>query len=41
MEICGHALQPAGIILLVIGAGGVFKQVAGGVPAVGPALGEA
>lgn len=27
MEICGHALQPAGIILLVIGAGGVFKQV--------------
>jgi Gnt-I system low-affinity gluconate transporter len=25
MEICGHALQPAGIILLVIGAGGVFK----------------
>jgi H+/gluconate symporter-like permease len=22
MEICGHALQPAGIILLVIGAGG-------------------
>ncbi len=26
MEICGHALQPAGIILLVI-AGGVFKQV--------------
>ncbi|BDH44238.1 gluconate transporter [Salmonella enterica subsp. enterica serovar Choleraesuis] len=27
MEICGQALQPAGIILLVIGAGGVFKQV--------------
>ena len=27
MEICGAALQPAGIILLVIGAGGVFKQV--------------
>ena len=38
MEICGHALQPAGIILLVIGAGGVFKQV---LVDSGPALGEA
>ncbi|MCG6200776.1 gluconate transporter [Psychromonas antarctica] len=27
MEICGNALQPAGIIILVTGAGGVFKQV--------------
>ena len=27
MEICGSALQPAGIIILVTGAGGVFKQV--------------
>ncbi|VFP79482.1 gluconate transporter [Candidatus Erwinia haradaeae] len=27
VEICSAALQPAGIILLVIGAGGVFKQV--------------
>jgi Gnt-I system low-affinity gluconate transporter len=27
MEICSAALQPAGTILLVIGAGGVFKQV--------------
>ena len=27
MEICSHALQPAGIIILVTGAGGVFKQV--------------
>lgn len=27
MEICGTALQPAGIIILVTGAGGVFKQV--------------
>ncbi len=40
MEICGHALQPAGIILLVIGAGGVFKQVLVN-SGVGPALGEA
>ncbi|MBN0787950.1 permease DsdX, partial [Pseudomonas aeruginosa] len=40
MEICGHALQPAGIILLVIGAGGVFKQVLVD-SGVGPALGEA
>ncbi|XPE60683.1 hypothetical protein ACNKHT_22495 [Shigella flexneri] len=39
MEICGHALQPA-IILLVIGAGGVFKQVLVD-SGVGPALGEA
>ncbi len=29
MEICGHALQPAGIILLVIGAGGVFETGTG------------
>ena len=35
-----HALQPAGIILLVIGAGGVFKQVLVD-SGVGPALGEA
>ena len=27
LEICSAALQPAGIILLVTGAGGVFKQV--------------
>jgi Gnt-I system low-affinity gluconate transporter len=27
LEICAAALQPAGIILLVTGAGGVFKQV--------------
>ncbi|MGL6122968.1 MAG: gluconate transporter, partial [Shewanella sp.] len=27
MEICSSALQPAGIIILVTGAGGVFKQV--------------
>ncbi len=27
MEICGSALQPAGVIILVTGAGGVFKQV--------------
>jgi Gnt-I system low-affinity gluconate transporter len=27
LEICASALQPAGIILLVTGAGGVFKQV--------------
>ncbi len=40
MEICGAALQPAGIILLVIGAGGVFKQVLVD-SGVGPALGEA
>ena len=40
MAICGAALQPAGIILLVIGAGGVFKQVLVD-SGVGPALGEA
>jgi len=40
MEICGAALQPAGIILLVIGAGGVFKQVLVD-SGVGPALGNA
>ncbi|WP_068715733.1 gluconate transporter [Vibrio tritonius] len=27
MDICGSALQPAGVIILVTGAGGVFKQV--------------
>ncbi|SQA98954.1 Gnt-I system [Cedecea neteri] len=40
MAVCGQALQPAGIILLVIGAGGVFKQVLVD-SGVGPALGEA
>ncbi len=40
MQICGAALQPAGIILLVIGAGGVFKQVLVD-SGVGPALGNA
>ncbi|WP_034947448.1 gluconate transporter [Erwinia oleae] len=40
MAICGSALQPAGIILLVIGAGGVFKQVLVD-SGVGPALGNA
>ncbi|AXF78588.1 gluconate transporter [Erwinia tracheiphila] len=40
MKICGSALQPAGIILLVIGAGGVFKQVLVD-SGVGPALGNA
>jgi len=40
MEICGSALQPAGIILLVIGAGGVFKQVLVD-SGVGQALGNA
>lgn len=39
MTICGEALQPAGIILLVIGAGGVFKQVLVD-SGVGPALGH-
>ena len=39
MAICGEALQPAGIILLVIGAGGVFKQVLVD-SGVGPALGH-
>ncbi|MEW5291055.1 gluconate transporter [Erwinia papayae] len=40
MKICGSALQPAGIILWVIGAGGVFKQVLVD-SGVGPALGNA
>lgn len=40
MQICGSALQPAGIILLVIGAGGVFKQMLVD-SGVGPALGNA
>jgi Gnt-I system low-affinity gluconate transporter len=40
MSICNAALQPAGIILLVTGAGGVFKQVLVD-SGVGPALGNA
>ncbi|OWY40716.1 gluconate transporter [Xenophilus sp. AP218F] len=40
MEVCGAAIQPAGIILLVTGAGGVFKQVLVD-SGVGPALGNA
>ncbi|MGL4605620.1 MAG: gluconate transporter [Iodobacter sp.] len=40
MEVCSAALQPAGIILLVTGAGGVFKQVLVD-SGVGPALGNA
>ncbi|WP_288843766.1 gluconate:H+ symporter, partial [uncultured Deefgea sp.] len=40
MEVCSAALQPAGIILLVTGAGGVFKQVLVD-SGVGPALGDA
>lgn len=40
MAICGQALQPAGIILLVIGAGGVFKEVLVD-SGVGEALGNA
>jgi Gnt-I system low-affinity gluconate transporter len=40
MAICSAALQPAGIILLVTGAGGVFKQVLVD-SGVGPALGNA
>ena len=40
MQVCGSALQPAGIILLVIGAGGVFKQVLVD-SGVGPVLGNA
>ncbi|MEB5974763.1 gluconate transporter [Pantoea dispersa] len=40
MQVCGSALQPAGIILLVIGAGGVFKQVLVD-SGVGPVLGHA
>ncbi|MBD2795969.1 gluconate transporter [Xenorhabdus sp. 18] len=40
MDICSEAIQPAGIILLVTGAGGVFKQVLVD-SGVGPALGNA
>ena len=40
MQVCGSALQPAGIILLVSGAGGVFKQVLVD-SGVGPVLGHA
>ncbi|CAM3660976.1 gluconate transporter [Xenorhabdus thuongxuanensis] len=40
MEICSAAIQPAGIILLVTGAGGVFKQVLVD-SGVGSALGNA
>ncbi len=40
MQVCGKALQPAGIILLVIGAGGVFNQVLMD-SGVGPVLGHA
>ncbi|PHM36729.1 gluconate transporter [Xenorhabdus innexi] len=40
MDVCSSALQPAGIILLVTGAGGVFKQVLVD-SGVGPALGNA
>ncbi|MER2473911.1 gluconate transporter [Photorhabdus laumondii] len=40
MDICSSAIQPAGIILLVTGAGGVFKQVLVD-SGVGPALGNA
>ncbi|WP_028452327.1 gluconate transporter [Chitinilyticum aquatile] len=40
MNVCSAALQPAGIILLVTGAGGVFKQVLVD-SGVGPALGNA
>ncbi len=40
MEICGHARSWRGLFLLVIGAGGVFKQVLVD-SGVGPALGEA
>ncbi|MDR0218207.1 MAG: gluconate transporter [Enterobacteriaceae bacterium] len=39
MEVCSAAIQPAGIILLVTGAGGVFKQVLVD-SGVGPALGN-
>ncbi|MGY0150724.1 gluconate transporter [Edwardsiella tarda] len=39
MDICSAAIQPAGIILLVTGAGGVFKQVLVD-SSVGPALGN-
>lgn len=40
MSVCSAAIQPAGIILLVTGAGGVFKQVLVD-SGVGPALGNA
>ncbi|WP_047679269.1 MULTISPECIES: gluconate transporter [Xenorhabdus] len=40
MDVCSAAIQPAGIILLVTGAGGVFKQVLID-SGVGPALGSA
>ncbi|EQB98593.1 low affinity gluconate transporter [Photorhabdus temperata subsp. temperata M1021] len=40
MDICSSAIQPAGIILLVTGGGGVFKQVLVD-SGVGPALGNA
>lgn len=40
MDICSAAIQPAGIILLVTGAGGVFKQILVD-SKVGPALGDA
>ncbi|TBL75197.1 gluconate transporter [Obesumbacterium proteus] len=39
MEVCSAAIQPAGIILLVTGAGGVFKQILVD-SGVGPALGN-
>lgn len=39
MEICSAAIQPAGIILLVTGAGGVFKQILID-SGVGPSLGN-
>ncbi|MDX7986960.1 gluconate transporter [Xenorhabdus sp. 12] len=39
MDVCSAAIQPAGIILLVTGAGGVFKQVLID-SGVGPALGN-
>lgn len=40
MEICSAAIQPAGIILLITGAGGVFKQILVN-SGVGPVLGNA
>lgn len=40
MSICSAAIQPAGIILLMTGAGGVFKQILVD-SGVGPALGDA
>ncbi|WP_252018962.1 hypothetical protein [Endozoicomonas sp. SCSIO W0465] len=39
MNICGSALQPAGVIILVTGAGGMFKQILVD-PGVGQALGN-